>query len=84
MRAISREMRELVIYQAEKLGWNTSQIATALNLHIRSVQRIKKLYDDVGLVISEHNGPLGRPKLMSEDNLNVWHDLYFNNMLILA
>jgi transposase len=71
MGAVTREVRELVIYQTEKLGWKTTEIATALNMQIWTVQRIKKLYDDVGVVISDHNGSLGRPKLMSEDNINV-------------
>jgi transposase len=74
MRAVTREVRELVIYQAEKLGWKTAEIANSLNLHIRTVQCIKKLYDDVGVVISDHDGPLGRPKLMSEDTINVRND----------
>jgi len=71
MHAITREVHELVIYQANKLQWDNAFIAKALNIHIRSVQRIKKLHDEVGLVISQHDGPRGRPKLMSEDNINV-------------
>lgn len=69
-RRASKELRELVVYQAEKLGWTTRQIAEALNIGIRTVQQVKKLHHDEGVVLKSH-GPLGRPKLMSKAHVNV-------------
>jgi transposase len=76
MRQIAREVRQIIIYQTEKLGWNTPQVAKSLNLSTRTVQRVKKLHHELGVIIDEHTGPPGRPKLMSEDDINVFHCIF--------
>jgi transposase len=65
------EIRKLVIYQTEQLGWNTRQVAEALGLTSRTVQRVKKRHHDEGVVTRADHKAHGRPKVMSSAQINV-------------
>ena len=52
-RHYSKDVKELVIYQWLTLGRSTTEIATDLNMSLRVVQRVLKLYEEIGEVVKD-------------------------------
>jgi transposase len=71
-RPTTKEMRELVVYQTIKLGWNTGEVSKALNLTSRTVQRIMKLYNEIGAAVVDPSDAIGRPRILSQAHINVF------------
>jgi transposase len=67
-----KQIRELVVYQTIQLGWKAGQVSKALNLTPRTVQRIMKLYNEIGATVMDPSGTVGRPKIMSQAHINVF------------
>jgi transposase len=63
-RPATKEVRELIVYQTERLGWTTDQVATALNVTSRTVQRVRKLNREIGDVTMEPS-IIGKAKILS-------------------
>jgi hypothetical protein len=57
-------LKQCVIYQAYTLGYSSTQIAIELNIDLRTVQRVRKLYSEIGEVCKDCMY-MGRPPLMS-------------------
>src|ERR1700722_12910309 len=66
----TKEVRELIVYQTEKLGWTTAQVATALNITSRTVQRVKKLNSEIGDVTMDPS-VIGKAKILSLQHIDV-------------
>jgi transposase len=68
----TKEIRELVMYQTTQLGWDTGQVAKALQLSTRTVQRIKKLHNEIGATVLDPSDDVGRPKAMSPTHIKAF------------
>jgi transposase len=66
----SRDLKRTVIHQAYTLGYSSSQIATSLNVPLRVVQRVRKVWGEIGEVCKDRTR-LGRGPLMTSDHADV-------------
>jgi transposase len=65
-----KRVREIVVYQNEILGWNSTQIAIALDIPLRSVQRMLQRWKELGEVLDDPK-QAGRPRLMNDHHIDV-------------
>ena len=60
----SRDLKQHVIYQTYMFGYSSTRITIELNIDLHIVQRVRKLYSEIGEV-SKDRMYMGRPPLMS-------------------
>lgn len=66
----SRDRKTLVIYQSEILGKSSTEIAIDLDMDLRSVQRVRKMWGEVGEVCKSRKYK-GRVPIMSPGQIEV-------------
>jgi transposase-like protein len=69
-RSYSRDLKRAVIHQAFTLGSSSTAIAISLDLPLRVVQRVRKLWGEIGEVCRDRK-QLGRAPLMTPDHVDV-------------
>ena len=74
-RHYSKDVKELVIYQWLTLGRSTTEIAMDLNMSLRVVQCILKLYEEIGEVVKDPktHAKRGKAKLLDAHSVEVSH-----------
>ena len=78
-RHYSKDLRERVIYQRFTLGMSTTEIAKNLDMSLRVVQRVLKLWDEVGEVVRDPKAyaKLGRARLLDTRGIEVRNAISF-------
>jgi hypothetical protein len=76
----SKDLRDRVIWQKFTLQKVTSEIATDLNMSLRVVQRIIKMWREIGDVVASPRN-LSRSPTMSEAQIQVRSHLFMPNCL---
>ncbi|KAF8316194.1 hypothetical protein DL93DRAFT_801817 [Clavulina sp. PMI_390] len=78
----STAVKRLVPYQRDVLGYTPTQIATSLNMSLRVVYRVLRLYDEEG-VVAQQLPRGGRPRSLEDAHVAVG-SRYFSVELILT
>jgi hypothetical protein len=66
----SRDLKHRVIYQSKVLGYPSTKISISLDMPLRCVQRVCRMWDEVGEVCKDRTR-IGRAPLMSSDAVEV-------------
>ena len=69
-RHYSNDLKEHIVYQLQTLGYSSSTIAVNLDISLRVVQRVKKVFAETGKVC-EDRAYMGRSPSMSMNAIEV-------------
>src|SRR5271170_357119 len=69
-RHYSRDLKRRVIHQAYTLGHSSTEIAIHLDMPLRVVQRVRKVWSEIGEVCKDRTR-MGRAPIMSSDSVKV-------------
>jgi transposase len=76
-RHYSKDLKEQVIYQRLTLGKSTTEIAKDLDMSLRIIQRVLKVYEEIGEVVKDPkmHAKWGKAKLLDTHCVEVSHTL---------
>lgn len=69
-RYYSRDLKRRVIYQAEVLGYTSTEISINLDIPLRVIQRVKQTWNEIGEVCKDRTA-IGRAPLMHPEHCEV-------------